>query len=167
MSCQVCGSSPHARGTPPLSCPCSSMFRFIPACAGNARSTPWPMPGQTVHPRMRGERFKVREFRDVRSGSSPHARGTHEQRQEERRARRFIPACAGNAPTPRTHLPPDSVHPRMRGERVQMISRGLSTGGSSPHARGTHVPADFLDFLLRFIPACAGNACLPLPPDHR
>ena len=100
-------------------------------------------------------------------GSSPHARGTHAARGSRVHGQRFIPACAGNANTSfmgRIHI---TVHPRMRGERPLGGTLPQNYLGSSPHARGTHVPADFLDFLLRFIPACAGNAARGLNSRHR
>ena len=50
------GSSPHARGTLFLTCENVRVPRFIPACAGNARSLRTPRRRPTVHPRMRGER---------------------------------------------------------------------------------------------------------------
>ena len=51
------GSSPHARGTRTNGVGLAGHPRFIPACAGNALSTPcFPNP-TSVHPRMRGERL--------------------------------------------------------------------------------------------------------------
>ena len=73
------GSSPHARGTLQLSSLTSGVSRFIPACAGNA---PYRKPKTLhgpVHPRMRGERAQSPRPRQVKVGSSPHARGTHFQ----------------------------------------------------------------------------------------
>ena len=71
-------------------------------------------------------------------GSSPHARGTLGDDGLHGLVLRFIPACAGNAPSPKTapmrtsfipacagnayaalsRLDSKSVHPRMRGERT-------------------------------------------------
>jgi hypothetical protein len=50
----VAGASPRVRGTPKASLMLVLAERFIPACAGNALShSP-----RTVHPRVRGERFR-------------------------------------------------------------------------------------------------------------
>ena len=51
-----------------------------------------------------------------------------------------------------------AVHPRMRGERScnPICCGGVS--GSSPHARGTQAHRRRYTGILRFIPACAGNA---------
>ena len=50
------GSSPHARGTQPLTNEANHENRFIPACAGNATSSWASSCPSPVHPRMRGER---------------------------------------------------------------------------------------------------------------
>ena len=46
----------------------------------------------------------------------------------------------------------------MRGERGQNLIDKFDRTGSSPHARGTLLPAVYPYVYLRFIPACAGNA---------
>ena len=152
------GSSPHARGT--HGCvPCAAdLHRFIPACAGNANFGQIAEEGDTVHPRMRGERHTASDGLKTRSGSSPHARGTPKEVRDYAVNKRFIPACAGNAAW-RT-LPPHgpSVHPRMRGERAKGLFPGAAKTGSSPHARGTLRFGQPHACGQRFIPACAGNA---------
>ena len=153
------GSSPHARGTPFCTDIQVSPRRFIPACAGNAgrlrRCSRW----MTVHPRMRGERTARAWPARCRNGSSPHARGTRTNGVGLAGHPRFIPACAGNALSTPCFPNPTSVHPRMRGERTGSRKARLTHGGSSPHARGTPTYTYSYLYLLRFIPACAGNAC--------
>ena len=73
------GSSPHARGTPHPSLCSPSDRRFIPACAGNASHPTTRTQTASVHPRMRGERWRAVVEEVVFGGSSPHARGTHFQ----------------------------------------------------------------------------------------
>ena len=153
------GSSPHARGTP-TSVPGERLLRrFIPACAGNAQSRQPVGPDRAVHPRMRGERHLGVDLPGVRgrfipacagnafsfdwmtlvaTGSSPHARGTHRGRGSAGSIHRFIPACAGNAMSPSLSMFREPVHPRMRGERENLLGRFHRDHGSSPHARGTH-----------------------------
>ena len=115
------------------------LFRFIPACAGNAHEGAVAMRDLAVHPRMRGERVlavhrlqvhrrfipacagnahPVQDLHKVRHGSSPHARGTRCLIELVHDNNRFIPACAGNARLCRARLPTWPVHPRMRGERT-------------------------------------------------
>jgi hypothetical protein len=91
---------------------------------------------------------------------------------------RFIPACAGNAVGRPVRGTVAAVHPRMRGERsVYLCPTGRHVGsspharerssgkdslslffGSSPHARGTLSVLPPAVRMVRFIPACAGNA---------
>ena len=91
------GSSPHARGTQRLRESRADLFRFIPACAGNAAGCRLRRSSTAVHPRMRGERTSARHSWLPPCGSSPHARGTLLVTASAVVARRFIPACAGNA----------------------------------------------------------------------
>ena len=152
------GSSPHARGTLPRLAPTLQHLRFIPACAGNASCDSPRSCRNTVHPRMRGERhpcsIRVRPL----AGSSPHARGTLVHIDLVGLQRRFIPACAGNATHGVCRNEAMPVHPRMRGERFTEMGCFTPRSGSSPHARGTPMLTWVAALLLRFIPACAGNA---------
>ena len=152
------GSSPHARGTQIDSRRCASASRFIPACAGNARSGHPKDHHLPVHPRMRGERMRRAVVSTFRFGSSPHARGTLLGGFGLRPEPRFIPACAGNAPPSDRPVSPPAVHPRMRGERPYIWDETMASFGSSPHARGTHAGRIVQERGSRFIPACAGNA---------
>ena len=165
------GSSPHARGTPATEPVALRNNRFIPACAGNARGREGAVIGNTVHPRMRGERRCQLRHAQPPPGSSPHARGTHAACRIRPGVRRFIPACAGNAISALTETMPGAVHPRMRGERQARRRHNVPPDGSSPHARGTPVCAPSSWRSRRFIPACAGNACTirqsaPIPSVH-
>ena len=152
------GSSPHARGTRQGVPPLSEALRVIPACAGNAGTSPASTARHSVHPRMRGERETGTDRLGRVYGSSPHARGTPHRSTRTPCAGRFIPACAGNAcghPAAGSRIP---VHPRMRGERHLRPSHLLQGAGSSPHARGTRFRYFRARIIRRFIPACAGNA---------
>ena len=114
---------------------------------------------------MRGERFCRTANVSRQSGSSPHARGTHGDDGDLERLPRFIPACAGNAHHRSRHPRPSSVHPRIRGERPTGKRSMRRPRGSSPHARGTPCAAALPYRLVRFIPACAGNAASALHPS--
>ena len=50
-----------------------------------------------------------------------------------------------------------AVHPRERGEHLEVRMRARIVGGSSPRARGTQVNAGGRANPARFIPASAGN----------
>ena len=107
---------------------------------------------------MRGERNTIRNNVIRDNGSSPHARGTHEETMSDLIKTRFIPACAGNALMSRISMCWPAVHPRMRGEREFLERVAFVAAGSSPHARGTPENGQHACQDERFIPACAGNA---------
>ena len=162
------GSSPHARGTLRRRCCAQLCDRIIPACAGNAPARPRSRSRGSDHPRMRGERPVPCVTVTLSAGSSPHARGTREQRAALRCLDRIIPACAGNASRRARTRPRPTDHPRMRGERSDATRGALSSGGSSPHARGTLPESSADSRSWRIIPACAGNAAHRAPaPDAR
>ena len=131
------GSSPHTRGTRHYRGAHATTPRFIPAYAGNARSTAGRDSQSTVHPRIRGERATPCVNPMFSHGSSPHARGTPRDCGPTGAAPRFIPACAGNAPRVSRRSRVSAVHPRMRGERLPLRFLLSAVCGSSPHARGT------------------------------
>ena len=70
------GSSPHVRGTLVQVSRSGSPLRFIPACAGNTRSSVHTAPPSSVHPRMCGEHYDSDMDVFISDGSSPHVRGT-------------------------------------------------------------------------------------------
>ena len=132
--------------------------RFIPASAGNARTSGASAPLIPVHPRECGERSTTRA-RDVASvGSSPRVRGTRRKRRRAIRWGRFIPASAGNARLSGRPLLGAAVHPRECGERAYHAGETGVARGSSPRVRGTHAEGVMRTLHERFIPASAGNA---------
>ena len=134
--CSV-GSSPRARGTDRCYVNPTQQQRFIPACAGNSHESTPTLRSGTVHPRVRGEQWRLMTVDPAMPGSSPRARGTDPQRLARLPEVRFIPACAGNSGTcsAPAHLHP--VHPRVRGEQVNKAEWQRVLSGSSPRARGT------------------------------
>ena len=90
-------------------------------------------------------------------GSSPRARGTRGVGVYPDWHPRFIPAGAGNTrlnTLPRLLFP---VHPRGRGEHVEIVRDIVCAVGSSPRARGTRRRTQNFIIMNRFIPAGAGN----------
>ena len=132
------GSSPHTRGTLPAENRVNAPLRFIPAYAGNAT-------------------ISSLSFLHL-LGSSPHTRGTLALANAIRKGDRFIPAYAGNASLFQMTSRRSSVHPRIRGERIQKVDLEALGTGSSPHTRGTRTRPDQRRARGRFIPAYAGNA---------
>ncbi len=152
------GSSPRVRGTRSRQNwqrPCS---RFIPARAGNASRPCGHCANAAVHPRACGERSKVRHRSWPRRGSSPRVRGTLSDAASLRLIGRFIPARAGNAAWKLWPAMTGPVHPRACGERRTGGVLIMWLVGSSPRVRGTPRRKLRPCFVVRFIPARAGNA---------
>ena len=132
------GSSPRVRGTEQLDIIGLDNYRFIPACAGNRRGPLRCNIMTTVHPRVCGEQDRAGFRRILAIGSSPRVRGTGRLIRGGALVGRFIPACAGNRPSPTPQ--PLPVHPRVCGEQVGVHKMGDEIYGSSPRVRGTESP---------------------------
>ncbi len=156
------GSSPHARGASEELRRVQGVGGLIPACAGSA-SPRWWWWVWRAHPRMRGERVVMFGGLPRQAGSSPHARGAPDQRDQHQPDRGLIPACAGSADVANHFDTQFGAHPRMRGERSGISAAVRSRGGSSPHARGARLAGRILRSVGGLIPACAGSA---LPDLH-
>ena len=111
------GSSPRTRGT---ALPIASPTKLI-----------------AVHPRGRGEQVGFVVEERVTYGSSPRTRGTENGGDNEYAYGRFIPADAGNRVGRRTDAKSTAVHPRGRGEQLDLLDGLLHPVGSSPRTRGT------------------------------
>ena len=132
----VAGSSPHARGAPPVLVRGRRVAGIIPACAGSTRLSPrtaWA------------------------TGSSPHARGALVSELNPYIVRGIIPACAGSTVRHQGHAPQLRDHPRMRGEHNPYTLYANPTEGSSPHARGALKNGYVYGTANGIIPACAGS----------
>ena len=149
------------QGTLWVSGDCTRRRRFIPACAGNARSLKILAIRPAVHPRVCRERRSVVRGENRISGSSPRVQGTRRPRGIVPRRHRFIPACAGNANRTADTSRGGPVHPRVCRERDRLVDNIVQDGGSSPRVQGTPPPLGRCPVCRRFIPACAGNANNP------
>ncbi len=112
------GSSPRPRGTRSFGVDKPRVHRFIPASAGNTRSASATAPQSPVHPRVRGEHFRIGRDTVTGDGSSPRPRGTQATQAAWHDPVRFIPASAGNTNRRTIISSSESVHPRVRGEHL-------------------------------------------------
>ena len=131
------GSSPLTRGTPFSHRNICVLQRFIPAYAGNSDAAGTVFYESAVHPRLRGELLCSATISCARRGSSPLTRGTPPEGGKNYLFYRFIPAYAGNSIPSDKSCFLESVHPRLRGELVRLLSASRDLNGSSPLTRGT------------------------------
>ena len=132
-------------------------FRLIPARAGNTKIGHASTPPSPAHPRSRGEHEVQRHLCTVPLGSSPLARGTRLKTEYQPALARLIPARAGNTSALQRCVLRRSAHPRSRGEHASGKLSQITSGGSSPLARGTHFSKIPSGWSWRLIPARAGN----------
>ena len=152
------GSSPRLRGTASLRGIGCDTKRFIPAPAGNSLGNALLAGEGPVHPRACGEQLHIAGRREHRDGSSPRLRGTAIPVANPGDRVRFIPAPAGNrCPATRGPTTPP-VHPRACGEQNIDLAVAGFTRGSSPRLRGTGYGQVYVAWVVRFIPAPAGNS---------
>ena len=120
---------------------------------------------------MRGEHSLQSRNRLFQRGSSPHARGAPMVRPPYLMTQGIISACAGSTSRRNCATCGSGDHPRMRGEHLHGANVGISSVGSSPHARGARGRRCRRIRPCRIIPACAGStrpgAATPCrPADH-
>ena len=132
---------------------------ITPACAGKSNS------GQAVsafsgdHPRVCGEKPKVRCSRLSRSGSPPRVRGKDDHRLQRVIRDGITPACAGKSACGCTSRCRCWDHPRVCGEKAGTTNAEAEKIGSPPRVRGKDKRPDFELILDRITPACAGKSC--------
>ena len=150
------GSSPLARGLPPIHLTIPYSLGIIPARAGfTTRSCPGRT-GATDHPRSRGVYAVPGNPGGSVEGSSPLARGLRHPGCDPRVARGIIPARAGFTGRRRRSGGSRRDHPRSRGVYYSMPWWGDSVEGSSPLARGLRPQQDAAVVDGGIIPARAG-----------
>ena len=97
------------------------------------------------------------EVRSDKQGLSPRVRGNRSQTHTMSAMAGSIPACAGE-PFPDTHYVCYGwVYPRVCGGTTTGNARKPRRWGLSPRVRGNRLVWDRLVYLLRSIPACAGE----------
>ena len=89
------GTSPRARGKPVKPLTIAKKAGNIPACAGKTAERGEKFIALTEHPRVRGENVVPHGEYPNPVGTSPRARGKHEQPTMSIEVHRNIPACAG------------------------------------------------------------------------
>ncbi len=156
----ICGSPPHAWGTPRAS-RCRRRFaRFTPTRVGNTRARLNYVRATQVHPHTRGEHSDRRTPIHREHGSPPHAWGTHYRPLIQYFRLRFTPTRVGNTKCGRPSRGSRSVHPHTRGEHCPRSRKKFSRRGSPPHAWGTLTQGRRLTHHARFTPTRVGNTSI-------
>ena len=150
------GSSPLARGLPPITHGALPTTRIIPARAGFTLGVRLTGVKRRDHPRSRGV-YEYGPCGDSPTvGSSPLARGLQGDVVPVQRTDGIIPARAGFTGVPRFFLPPLSDHPRSRGVYSARTLSAWGVRGSSPLARGLRWAWGSRRWRPGIIPARAG-----------
>ena len=151
------GSPPHTRGIPSRCRIAVPGRRFTPAYAGNTLKHLTGVFSQGVHPRIRGEYFRLCVVIRVDTGSPPHTRGIPWIIFKAPAAVRFTPAYAGNTLGALGEAALVKVHPRIRGEYSKTSLICHVKLGSPPHTRGILIALHACLGFPGFTPAYAGN----------
>ena len=132
-------------------------MRFTPAYAGKILGEGTLPFTFEVHPRIRGEDFRVYAGELLAEGSPPHTRGRFIAGVRDLLYVRFTPAYAGKIGGPEAARGALRVHPRIRGEDSIAAVMTSEQSGSPPHTRG-RLPADEPEVVRGgFTPAYAGK----------
>ena len=141
----------------------NSMFRIIPAYAGQICAPTLPVKLMRDHPRIRGTNYVFEVMLMDFLGSSPHTRDKFHMCMPVLAFPRIIPAYAGQMPCPQGTSKGRRDHPRIRGTNsvFRLIQALLS--GSSPHTRDKYPLPKIRPCRSRIIPAYAGqiSGCCP------
>ena len=135
----------------------NTIFRSIPAGAGEPCLAAWTARTWTVYPRGRGGTSLAAVTALSAIGLSPRARGNHHVVDARRARRGSIPAGAGE---PCAHYTEDGgewVYPRGRGGTKEASRRGAQRKGLSPRARGNPQKGRYQRTNAGSIPAGAGE----------
>ena len=152
------GSPPRMRGKAASSVRLAAPQRITPAYAGKRLTIPNLYTSNRDHPRVCGEKPRVRAGLFRATGSPPRMRGKVTAIQPDERTSGITPAYAGKSrPDRRTdrHL---RDHPRVCGEKAYFSLHSLSSWGSPPRMRGKGVQQIVFVFNNRITPAYAGKS---------
>ncbi len=151
------GLSPRVRGNLWTAARRCRGTRSIPACAGEPKNRRRRVAADGVYPRVCGGTHQLVQHLVQRNGLSPRVRGNPRRERLLIPRRGSIPACAGEPRTARGPRPVDAVYPRVCGGTRSGGAARLPWLGLSPRVRGNHFMIVALRFMIRSIPACAGE----------
>ena len=139
--------------------------RITPACAGKRNRAKELVEKYKDHPRVCGEKSSFDLLARHISGSPPRVRGKVSVFPYFHRLSRITPACAGKSANPQGEKGEPKDHPRVCGEKVNIIFKIENNQGSPPRVRGKVLSAVLVVWMLGITPACAGKR--PIGVDNR
>ena len=132
-------------------------FGITPAYAGKRAAASFH-PGTTQdHPRVCGEKYHSRAWKDAVSGSPPRVRGKVPQPGVEGCRLGITPACAGKRRTGPAVRDRSWDHPRVCGEKRPDWKNEVELVGSPPRVRGKDAIQRHPSCGFGITPACAGK----------
>ena len=112
---------------------------------------------QGDHPRVCGENVSFIVPYQSAEGSPPRVRGKHHRRAPSAHLRGITPACAGKTTRSGRSSSSTGDHPRVCGENLDIVYKGVTFQGSPPRVRGKLLHGKHLKLVSGITPACAGK----------
>ena len=157
VNCTMEGLPPRMRGKVISSLQCDFLSGIIPACAGKSF---WPctvLPRCRDHPRVCGEKRRVRSWRALLLGSPPRMRGKDGVSGACHSPPGITPAYAGKSVHRSGLHRTEGDHPRVCGEKIYPLLAIASPLGSPPRVRGKVCDLTIIRVHHGITPAYAGK----------
>ena len=132
----VIGSPPRVRGKVIKVDQQRISKRITPACAGKSFYKSEPTISERDHPRVCGEKEIRPSSRSMTRGSPPRVRGKVREKGLRTLDVRITPACAGKSDSEQRRQTKTGDHPRVCGEKPDILKRLAASKGSPPRVRG-------------------------------
>ena len=130
------GSPPPVRGKGVDCGTVQGVLRITPACAGKSPNQRCQRPEDQDHPRLCGEKQIDFDGKWIKPGSPPPVRGKDRRRAGPLRAPGITPACAGKSHIATVLRETFKDHPRLCGEKNDILVAPPTHLGSPPPVRG-------------------------------
>ena len=161
MGCIELGSPPRVRGKDGVALGGCGAVGITPACAGKSFFKRFMRLFCGDHPRVCGEKYHSRAWKDAVSGSPPRVRGKVVTLHGLELGAGITPACAGKSCCTQCADLRTRDHPRVCGEKRGTSMNAATKTGSPPRVRGKGPEAVMRRAVLRITPACAGKSRSP------